>query len=76
MTANPGAKAFSAGGDIKDIYSKKMAGEYQYEELTNFFKEEYELDYLLAGLKEKNVATVCLWDGIVMGGGVGISINS
>jgi len=31
---------------------------------------------LIADLRKKNVLTVSMWNGIVMGGGVGISINA
>ena len=51
LTAKPGARAFSAGGDIKDLYNEKMSGNANYESLSQFFKEEYELDYLIANLK-------------------------
>lgn len=48
ITTNNGSKAFSAGGDIKDIYYKKYDKNTNPIELTTFFKEEYELDYLIA----------------------------
>ena len=41
---------------------------------ADFFREEYQLNYLIA-TKKKNLPQISLWDGIVMGGGVGISIH-
>lgn len=34
LTANPNSKAFSAGGDIKDLYYQKQSGTAKTEELT------------------------------------------
>lgn len=75
LTSNPTSKAFSSGGDIKNLYYKKVSGSTKSGDFTQFFKEEYELDYLIAQLKKKNVITIAVWNGIVMGGGVGISMN-
>lgn len=41
--------------------------------MDSFFREEFELDYLLAKMKPVQLS---VFDGIVMGGGVGISIHS
>ena len=61
-----GGKAFCAGGDVKSIY-KDM------ELATSFFKHEFTLDYHFSQLKSLQISN---WDGVVMGGGVGISIHS
>ncbi len=52
---------------------------------ADFFREEYNVDYTLAKLNEERMkgiagsstmpVQVSLWDGIVMGGGVGISAH-
>ncbi len=51
---------------------------------ADFFREEYNVDYTLARLNEERMkgiagstapAQVSVWDGIVMGGGVGISAH-
>lgn len=76
LTTNPESKAFSAGGDVKHLLSLKTSMKDNYEELEKYFKLEYEVDYLLSKLKDKQVITVALWNGIVMGGGAGISLNS
>ncbi|KAG8937312.1 hypothetical protein FRC02_000082 [Tulasnella sp. 418] len=64
-------RAFCAGGDVKGIVTNIKAG--HPELATQFFKEEFELDYQLASLNKPYVAIL---DGITMGGGVGLSINA
>jgi 3-hydroxyisobutyryl-CoA hydrolase len=56
-------KAFCAGGDIKDIYYSKN---------PEFFKKEYKLNQMIGNLKIPHIAII---DGIVMGGGVGLSVH-
>lgn len=51
--------AFCAGGDVKEIYEK---------ENYRFFYDEYQLNHAIA---TSSVPIVSLWDGVVMGGGVG-----
>lgn len=65
-----GEKAFCAGGDIRSIYDAKMAGEM--EGLGEFFKEEYLLN---AQIKAYPKPYIALINGIVMGGGVGVSAH-
>jgi len=67
-----GGKAFCAGGDIKSLYEAKVSGTTSPIH-DKFFREEYTLDLALANMRPVQVA---LWDGIVMGGGVGISVHS
>jgi enoyl-CoA hydratase len=69
VTAN-GERAFSAGGDIRALYDLIIAGRHQ--EALSFFREEYTLN---AAIKRYPKPYVSLIDGIVMGGGVGISIH-
>ncbi len=65
-----GEKAFCAGGDIRAIYERaKTAHSVQ----LDFFVTEYPLDYLLYSYPKPYVALI---DGIVMGGGMGISQGS
>jgi 3-hydroxyisobutyryl-CoA hydrolase len=70
-----GGRAFCAGGDVVSI-AKSMgqpASDGDVEPLSKlFFREEYELDNLIARLSVPHVA---LMNGIVMGGGVGISAH-
>jgi enoyl-CoA hydratase/carnithine racemase len=61
-------RAFSAGGDIMDIYEAGMAGNAPVE----FFADEYRLNAAIEAFSKPYLALV---DGIVMGGGVGVSIH-
>jgi enoyl-CoA hydratase/carnithine racemase len=64
------ARAFSVGGDLRALYDLGRAG--RYEEMLGFFREEYALN---ARIKRYRKPYVALIDGIVMGGGVGISVH-
>jgi enoyl-CoA hydratase len=61
-------RAFSAGGDILHIYEAGRAGRPP----VDFFADEYRLNARIHGYRKPYVAIV---DGIVMGGGVGISFH-
>lgn len=61
-------RAFSAGGDIQHIYDAGMAGRPP----IDFFADEYRLNARIARFTKPYVALV---DGIVMGGGVGVSFH-
>src|SRR4051812_37559451 len=65
-----GGKAFSAGGDIRQIYDLGKAGKHA--EALAFFREEYQLNTVI---KKYPKPYVSLYDGIVMGGGIGLSIH-
>ena len=65
-----GERAFSAGGDIRALYDQGKAGKQK--EALQFFAEEYSLNN---AIKRYPKPYVSLIDGIVMGGGVGISIH-
>jgi len=65
-----GGRAFSAGGDLRAIYEAGRAG--RQEESIGFWREEYALN---AAIKHYPKPYVALIDGIVMGGGVGISVH-
>ncbi len=64
------ARAFSAGGDIRAIYDLGRSGR-QREALT-FFREEYTLN---AAIKRYRKPYISLIDGIVMGGGCGLTLH-
>ncbi len=68
LKAAPG-KAFCSGGDIRNLHDWGRAGDAR---ARAFFCEEYRLDRLI---KVYPKPVVSLIDGVVMGGGVGISIN-
>jgi enoyl-CoA hydratase/carnithine racemase len=65
-----GDKAFCAGGDIQVLYQTGTAGDYDY--ARRFWADEYRLNALIADYEKPYVA---LMDGIVMGGGVGLSAH-
>lgn len=64
-----GERAFSAGGDIRHIYEMGKAGNPRQ---IDFFRDEYRLDTLIKRYPKPYTALI---DGIVMGGGVGVSVN-
>jgi len=69
MTA-AGDRAFSAGGDIRALYELGRAD--RHEDALRFWREEYTLNNLIKRYPKPYVALI---DGIVMGGGVGISVH-
>lgn len=62
-----GERAFSAGGDLRDVTVRGRQ-----EEALVFFANEYRLN---AAIKRYPKPYIALIDGIVMGGGVGVSIH-
>jgi len=67
-------RAFCAGGDVAEVREAVLTGT---SGAADFFYEEYQLDYEIATRYEREgVLQVALWDGIVMGGGVGLSAHS
>jgi len=65
-----GEKAFCAGGDIRRLTDLLQAG--QGDEALAFWREEYQLNI---AIKRYPKPYVSLIDGIVMGGGVGVSLH-
>ncbi|MEX0346839.1 MAG: enoyl-CoA hydratase/isomerase family protein [Rhizobiaceae bacterium] len=61
-------RAFCAGGDIQAIYRAGRTGS----PLYDFFADEYRLNIRIESYSKPYVALI---DGIVMGGGVGVSIH-
>eukprot|EP01062_Namystynia_karyoxenos_P058903 TRINITY_DN50359_c0_g1_i1.p1 TRINITY_DN50359_c0_g1~~TRINITY_DN50359_c0_g1_i1.p1 ORF type:complete len:390 (+),score=121.36 TRINITY_DN50359_c0_g1_i1:78-1247(+) len=66
-----GEKAFCAGGDVVSI-AKDKPPEGTGELRREFFRDEYRLNYAIKTLPFPHVAIL---DGIVMGGGVGLSVH-
>lgn len=76
VTTGAGGRAFCAGGDVAGLAREGLA-ERRGEAVTtterrDFFRREYVLDRLTATYPKPYI---CLIDGVVMGGGVGISIH-
>ena len=62
-----GERAFCAGGDVRSLYQLQRQGA---PELVSYFDEEYALDCRIHRYPKP---TIALMDGVVMGGGMGIS---
>lgn len=65
-----GERGFCAGGDLGAIHRSAVAGG---TDAAAFWREEYALDLRLARFPKPVVA---LLDGIVMGGGLGLTVNA
>lgn len=65
-----GEKAFCAGGDIRTLHDQGKAGDIQ--SMVDFWRLEYELNVQIHNYSKPYVALI---DGIVMGGGVGVSLH-
>lgn len=65
-----GERGLCAGGDIRAIYASGLARDWV---AQAFFREEYAMNALIAGFPKPFVA---LMDGVVMGGGVGVSAHA
>ncbi|AYD02396.1 enoyl-CoA hydratase/isomerase family protein [Neorhizobium sp. NCHU2750] len=64
-----GERGLSAGGDIRAIHDLSRAGE---PDVAGFWRDEFPINYQLAHYPKPYVA---LMDGLVMGGGVGLSAH-
>lgn len=65
-----GGRAFCAGGDVRSIYALHRAG--RVDETRPFWAAEYGLVALIARYPKPYISLI---EGIVMGGGVGISLH-
>lgn len=68
LVTGEGERGLCAGGDIRAIYDGGKAGS---EEPATFWREEYRLNARIGRYAKPYIA---IMDGIVMGGGVGISV--
>ena len=66
-----GGRAFAAGGDIRALYDAAKSGDKELPE--KFWATEYRLNVLIARYPKPVIA---LMDGVVMGGGVGLSAHA
>lgn len=69
LVTGEGDRGLCAGGDIRALYDLRDGDKNHY---RVFWREEYELDALIASFAKPYVV---LMDGLVMGGGVGISAH-
>ena len=72
LMTGAGEKAFCAGGDVKSLYLAKV-NDGNDKLIKDFFRYEYLLDYSLSQMETIQIA---MWNGFVMGGGVGVSQNA
>ena len=72
LVSGEGGKAFCAGGDMVSIYKAKTNGKDR-DLLQKLFAKYYIVDYALSLMPTVQIS---IWNGIVMGGGVGISCIS
>ena len=70
VIAANGDRAFSAGGDIRALTDLGRAG--KTDEMLSFWRDEYPLNACIKTYRKPYVALI---DGIVMGGGVGVSVH-
>jgi enoyl-CoA hydratase len=70
MLDGTGERAFCAGGDIRALYDAAKAGDPL---PARFWSDEYHLDALVARYPKPVIAVM---DGLVMGGGVGLSAHA
>jgi enoyl-CoA hydratase len=70
VVSGAGDRAFSAGGDLRQVYELGKAG--RQEEALIYWREEYALNSVIRHYPKPYIS---LLDGIVMGGGVGVSIH-
>jgi enoyl-CoA hydratase len=69
VVTGEGDRAFCAGGDVIQV---STGGQKDPVAAREFFRVEYEMDLAIADFPKPYI---CLIDGIVMGGGLGISVN-
>mmetsp|Transcript_9523 Transcript_9523/g.30471 ORF Transcript_9523/g.30471 Transcript_9523/m.30471 type:complete len:426 (-) Transcript_9523:999-2276(-) len=73
LMSGAGDKAFCAGGDVAHIREDTLSGG---SAAADFFYEEYQLNHLIATAYDRaKLVQVALWDGVTMGGGVGLSLH-
>jgi enoyl-CoA hydratase len=69
LVTGEGERGLCAGGDIRALYDLKGA---ERDSFKAFWREEYELNARIASFPKPYVAVM---DGVVMGGGVGVSAH-
>lgn len=68
-----GDKAFCAGGDVASVRESALTDS---KIVHDFFYEEYQLNHRIATAFDRSgLVQVSFWDGVTMGGGVGLSLH-
>ena len=65
-----GEKGLCAGGDVVSLHASLTGG--RFEEAAQFFRDEYRMNHRIAAYPKPYVAFM---DGIVLGGGMGVSVH-
>ena len=65
-----GEKGLCAGGDVVSLHASITGG--RFEEAAQFFRDEYRMNHRISGYPKPYVAFM---DGIVLGGGMGVSVH-
>ena len=74
LISGTGERAFSAGGDLVSIYNGYIGKEgFDNSTSEKYFADEYLQDYQLVKMRPMQIA---FWNGITMGGGVGVSCQA
>jgi 3-hydroxyisobutyryl-CoA hydrolase len=71
-------RAFCSGGDVASVREQALPGGAVHGAETlpvSFFYDEYVLNHTIATLADEGIHQVALWDGITMGGGVGLTVH-
>jgi enoyl-CoA hydratase len=69
LVTGEGERGLCAGGDIRRLYDLRDGDKSYY---RDFWREEYQLNAMIAAFEKPYIA---LMDGLVMGGGVGVSAH-
>ncbi|XP_017971283.1 PREDICTED: probable 3-hydroxyisobutyryl-CoA hydrolase 3 isoform X3 [Theobroma cacao] len=64
-------RAFCAGGDVVAVLGALIIGHWSFG--ANFYRKQYALDYLLATYEKPLISLI---NGVVMGGGAGLSMHA
>ena len=73
LAPGKGHRAFSAGGDMKGFYNLMKGPNPNLAGLDDLNFQDYSLHL---GMALTDFFKVAIWDGIVMGAGVGVSVHS
>lgn len=65
-----GEKGLCAGGDVVSLHASLTGG--RFEEAAQFFRDEYRMNHRISAYPKPYVAFM---DGIVLGGGMGVSVH-
>jgi enoyl-CoA hydratase/carnithine racemase len=71
-------RAFCSGGDVAAVREEGLVGGDVHAANSlpvDFFYDEYVLNHTITTLADSSIHQVAVWDGITMGGGVGLTVH-